>query len=67
MNFNGKYQDANLESDGDFDASISDGDIGTNAATVEIKSKRNIDADVEFYGYEEVEEEVDDDDDSTEL
>lgn len=58
LNFNGKYQDENLEHEGDFDAGISDGDIGTNAATVEIKSKRNIDADVEFYGYEE---ELDDD------
>ena len=62
LNFNGKYQDVNIEHDGDFDAGISDGDIGTNTATVEIKSKRNIDADVEFYGYEEEIE-----DDSTEL
>lgn len=58
LNFNGKYQSENLDDDADFDAIISDGDIGTHAATVEIKSRRNIDADVEFYGYEEEEDDI---------
>lgn len=44
----------NEKDDDKFWVLISDGAIGTNSITIEINSYVNIDADVEFYGYQNV-------------
>lgn len=44
----------NEKDDDKFWVLISDGAIGTNSITIEINSYLNIDADVEFYGYQNV-------------
>lgn len=48
----------NEKDDDKFWVLISDGAIGTNSITIEINSYVNIDADVEFYGYQDVTEEL---------
>lgn len=48
----------NEKDDDKFWVLISDGAIGTNSITIEINSYVNIDADVEFYGYKNVTEEL---------
>lgn len=57
LNYNSKYSNAQLirgdKEDDTFYALISNGGVGTNSIQIEINSSRNIDCDVEFYGYKD--------------
>jgi hypothetical protein len=57
LNYNSKYSNAQLirddKEDDTFSALVSEGGIGTNSIQIEINSSRNINCDVEFYGYKD--------------
>lgn len=57
LNYNSLVSNAELikqeKEDDNFWILISQGSIGSNSVTVEINSYVNIDADVEFFGYQE--------------